>query len=176
MKGTTQVIKLKNTWAPPESFETICLWRPQLPKNKRISRGIVSWEGGLSPKCNTYKDNMYGGAWSCVHTSNILGNFLVDTFFGRLCQRNLQACGIVHTRKCLRGPTLICSHTKNPATSIDFFDLVSAKKLHKKLHEKLLVSARLKTKGKLKWSELSSQRKDKFCKYTCHDTSKWSRH
>ena len=46
-----------------------------------------------------------------VHTTDIFGQH----FFGRLCRRNLQAFGIVHTQKHLRGLTLIWSHT--PAIS-----------------------------------------------------------
>ena len=49
MKGTTKVIKFKNVRAPPESFETEC-WCPQLPKEVRISRGIVS--GGGEEGCD----------------------------------------------------------------------------------------------------------------------------
>ena len=48
-----------------------------------------------------------------------------------------------------------------------FFDPVSAEMFP----EKLLVLAQLEAKGQLKWSELSSQRKVKFCKQTCQDTS-----
>ena len=43
------------------------------------------------------------------------GNFSANMAFGGLCQHNLQAFGIVLTRKWLRGPTLIYSITKKIA-------------------------------------------------------------
>ena len=48
------------------------------------------------------------GQQSRVHTTD----YSAGSISGGLCQLHLCAIGIVHTRKCLRGSTLICSQVK----------------------------------------------------------------
>ena len=52
-------------------------------------------------------------SWALHRRATFSGNISAGTFFGVLCQRNLRVLGIVHTRKRLRAPTLICWHAKN---------------------------------------------------------------
>ena len=84
---------------------------------RRISRGVVSWEGSsiLGGACHLSTMptwTMCTVVPEAVFTRATFQAAFRSTRFSADCQRNLQACGIVHIRKHLRGPTLICSHTK----------------------------------------------------------------
>ena len=49
MKGTTQVIKLKNMQAPPESFETECMVASGAKEGEDFQGSSIWGREGLSP-------------------------------------------------------------------------------------------------------------------------------
>ena len=161
MKGTTQVIKLKNMRAPPESFETECMVASG-PKEGEVSQGnrILGGGGGDTLVQRLQRQCVQWCLKLCSHEQLYQQLFSRHVFLQTLPTQSTSMWNRSHMKTFERADFDLFTHQKSGHLHRYFFDLVWGEKFP----EKLLMLARLEAKRQLKWSELSSQGKVKFCK------------